>query len=119
MWPSAYALFHLRMRTVLIGKQILFVHRSHINVLFLYECTVNRWSCILATLSHDRDIKHTCVCDTYNHQICIFDSSGKLLHSFGTQWKSPGQFNVPYGIAIDKNGLLYVSDHNNGRVQIF
>ena len=59
------------------------------------------------------------VCDTNNHRICIFDPSGILLHSFGTQGKSPGQFSSPYGIAIDKNGVLYVSDHYNGRVQIF
>jgi DNA-binding beta-propeller fold protein YncE len=59
------------------------------------------------------------VCDMRNHRICIFDSSGTLLHSFGTKGKSPGQFNCPYGITIDKNGLLYVSDHYNGRVQIF
>ena len=59
------------------------------------------------------------VCDTCNHRIHIFDSSDKLLNSFGTKGKSPGQFNYPYGITIDKNGLLYVSDYDNGRVQIF
>ena len=58
------------------------------------------------------------VCERHNHRICIFDSSGTLLHSFGTQGKSPGQFDSPYGITIDKNGLLYVSDCN-GRMQIF
>ena len=59
------------------------------------------------------------VCDTNNHRICIFDSSGTLLHSFGTQGKSPGQFSAPYGITIDNNGLLYVNDYYNGQVQIF
>ena len=59
------------------------------------------------------------VCDTDNHRICIFDSSGILLHSFGTRGDSPGQFNCPFGITMDKNGLLYVSDYHNGRVQIF
>ena len=59
------------------------------------------------------------VCDRDNHRICIFDSSGRLLHSFGTRGKLPGQFNAPYGITIDKNGLLYVSDYHNGQVQIF
>jgi tripartite motif-containing protein 2/3/tripartite motif-containing protein 71 len=59
------------------------------------------------------------VCDTDNHRICIFDSSGKLLRSFGTKGKSSGQFKGPFGITVDKNGLLYVSDHYNGRVQIF
>ena len=59
------------------------------------------------------------VCDTDNHQICIFNSQGELLRSFGTKGKLPGQFEHPYGIAVDKSGLIYVSDRNNGRVQIF
>ena len=59
------------------------------------------------------------VCDTNNHQICIFDSTGTLLHSFGTKGELPGQFNSPHGLTVDKSGLIYVSDYNNGRVQIF
>ena len=59
------------------------------------------------------------VCDRDNHRICIFDSSGTLLRSFGTEGESPGQFNGPFGITVDKNGLLCVSDYYNGRVQIF
>ena len=59
------------------------------------------------------------VCDTYNHRICIFDSKGTLLHSFGTKGKFPGQFNQPRGLTVDKNGLIYVSDHHNGRLQGF
>ena len=59
------------------------------------------------------------VCDTNNHQICILDSNGLLLRSFGIKGTLPGQFDHPRGLAIDKNGLLYVSDYSNGRVQIF
>ena len=59
------------------------------------------------------------ICDTDNHQICVFNSQGELLRSFGTKGKLPGQFNRPCGLAVDKSGLIYVSDINNGRVQIF
>ena len=59
------------------------------------------------------------ICDTSNHRICIFGSSGTLFHSFGTKGSSPGQFSSPYGITVDKSGLIYVCDCNNGRVQIF
>ena len=59
------------------------------------------------------------ICDTDKHQICIFNSKGELLRSFGTKGKLPGQFKLPFEIAVDKSGLIYVSDLNNGRVQIF
>ena len=58
------------------------------------------------------------VCDTSNNRICIFDSNGTLLHSFGAKGELPGQFHNPYGITVDENGLIYVSD-SNGCVQIF
>ena len=59
------------------------------------------------------------VCERDKHQICIFDSNGTLLHSFGTFGKLPGQFNCPRGLTVDKNGLIYVSDCDNDRVQVF
>ena len=59
------------------------------------------------------------VCDTKNHQVCIFDSSGQLLQSFGTRGTQPGQFESPYGLTVDINGLIYVSDFRNNRIQIF
>ena len=48
------------------------------------------------------------VCNTGNHQICILDSNGKLLKSFGTKGGQPGQFSHPCGLTVDKNGLIYV-----------
>ena len=75
------------------------------------------------TLNRPRDVaidsNTIYVCDTDNHQICIFDSQGELLRSFGTKGELPGQFELPFGIAVDLSGLIYVTDHNNGRVQIF
>jgi sugar lactone lactonase YvrE len=31
----------------------------------------------------------------------------------------PGEFNLPHSIAIDSNGLVYVADRENYRIQIF
>ena len=59
------------------------------------------------------------VCDRDSNQICIFNSNGTLLHSFGTKGRLPGQFDIPCGVAVDRNGLIYVSDSINGRLQIF
>ncbi len=35
----------------------------------------------------------------------------------GSQGAAPGQFNHPYGIALDSQGNIYVADTNNNRVQ--
>ena len=38
---------------------------------------------------------------------------------WGTQGSGDGQFNTPYGIAIDSSGDVYVADYLNNRVQKF
>ena len=54
-----------------------------------------------------------------NHRISLFTSEGHFLRSFGTRGKGPGQFNSPVGIAVDKDGLVYVCELAiNGRLQI-
>ena len=39
--------------------------------------------------------------------------------SWGQRGLQPGQFNTPHGIAIDAQGLVYVADHGNRRIQVF
>jgi hypothetical protein len=54
------------------------------------------------------------------HSVKIFSSAGSYEYSIGsTQGDGAGQFNTPYGIAVDNNGKIYVADSNNHRVQIF
>ena len=53
------------------------------------------------------------------NNILIFTREGKFLRSFGGQGTGPGQFNRPTGIAVSKDGVVYVSDFNNGRIQAF
>ena len=56
-----------------------------------------------------------------NHHILVFTLmyKGKFLASFGTQRSGPGQFKGPHGIAVDKNGVVYVSDTSNKHLQMF
>ena len=52
-------------------------------------------------------------------RVLKFDKTGKFIKSWGGKGKGPGQFEVAHGIAIDARGLLWVTDRENQRIQIF
>ncbi len=54
-----------------------------------------------------------------NARIHKFSPEGVLQFSWGTPGTGPGQFQVPHGIAIDRNGVVYVADRENSRLQLF
>jgi DNA-binding beta-propeller fold protein YncE len=53
------------------------------------------------------------------HRIMILTSMGEQLMAFGAEGKDPGQFWFPNDVVADSKGRLYVSDSNNGRLQVF
>jgi sugar lactone lactonase YvrE len=60
------------------------------------------------------------VSDGYgNSRVHKYDPAGKLLLSWGEPGTDPGCFNIPHNIATDADGLVYVADRENHRVQIF
>ncbi|XP_078344935.1 uncharacterized protein LOC144630438 [Oculina patagonica] len=59
------------------------------------------------------------VSDTFNKCIKIYDQSGTFMYKFGTQGNQDGQFNLPYGILVDRSNNLLVCDNKNHRVQQF
>lgn len=59
------------------------------------------------------------VSDTGAHVINVFDKSGEFIDTIGSRGVTPGKFNFPTHLWIDKNGQLYVSDTLNYRVQVF
>lgn len=52
-------------------------------------------------------------------RVLKFDKSGAFIKSWGGKGKEPGQFEVAHGIAIDAAGLLWVTDRENQRIQLF
>jgi hypothetical protein len=60
------------------------------------------------------------VTDGYgNARIVRFSKNGKYLGAFGSRGNGPGQFQLPHNVVIDAQGLIYVSDRDNQRIEIF
>jgi len=65
------------------------------------------------------------VTDSQTQRVVEFDPAGRLVTSWGSTGKGPGQFGTlgtaqgPMGIAVAPNGYVYVSDTWNHRVQEF
>jgi DNA-binding beta-propeller fold protein YncE len=59
------------------------------------------------------------ITDSGNHRIVKFDKNWQRILTFGERGEEVGQFQYPLCISIGENDLLYVSDLNNNRVQIF
>nr|MDP2191890.1 6-bladed beta-propeller [Rhodoferax sp.] len=54
------------------------------------------------------------------HRVRVFDAqSGQHLLDFGKRGSEPGELNLPRDVTIGKDGLLYVVDGGNFRVQVF
>ena len=61
------------------------------------------------------------VSDGYrNARIHRFSADGALISSWGSPGKTaPGEFRVPHSIWVDRQGIVYVCDRWNNRIQIF
>ena len=52
-------------------------------------------------------------------RVLKFDANGKFIKSWGGRGSEPGKFIAAHGIAIDAQGLVWVADRENQRIQIF
>ncbi len=63
---------------------------------------------------------HLFISDGYgNARILEYTAEGKRIHEWGSAGTGPGQFRQPHGIAVDEDGVVYVADRQNGRLQRF
>lgn len=60
------------------------------------------------------------VSDGYgNTRIVHFSDDGTRLREWGAPGNGPGQFRLPHGIVLGRDGLVHVADRENSRIQTF
>src|SRR5580698_4202285 len=52
-------------------------------------------------------------------RVLKFDKNGTFIKTWGGKGTEPGKFDVAHGMAIDAKGLVWVTDRENSRIQIF
>ena len=63
---------------------------------------------------------HLFIADGYaNARVLEYTADGRKVGEWGSAGTGPGQFRLPHSIQIDENGIVYVADRENGRVQRF
>ncbi len=53
------------------------------------------------------------------HCVSVFTKIGKFVTSFGLKGSKEGEFSYPTGLAVDSDGVLYICDESNNRIQLF
>ncbi|XP_077996787.1 tripartite motif-containing protein 2-like [Glandiceps talaboti] len=67
----------------------------------------------------DWDAKNNRTTNREGHCVKKYTQSGQFLKSFGRFGAGVGEFRGPNFVATNKQGMVYVSDFNNDRVQVF
>ncbi len=52
-------------------------------------------------------------------RVLKFDADGSFLTTWGGEGKEAGLFNQPHAVLVDPQGLVYIADRSNQRIQVF
>jgi DNA-binding beta-propeller fold protein YncE len=63
---------------------------------------------------------HLFIADGYrNARVLEYTAEGHKVREWGSAGTGPGQFQLPHSIQVDAQGVVYVADRENGRIQRF
>ena len=62
--------------------------------------------------------QHVYTCNE-SHNISVFTTDGTHVNTFGSRGSEVGQLSSPFSITVGEDGLVYVAEYGNDRVQCF
>ena len=62
--------------------------------------------------------QHVYTCNG-SHNISVFTTDGTHVNTFGSRGSEVGQLSSPFSITVGEDGLVYVAEYGNDRVQCF
>ena len=62
---------------------------------------------------------HLVITSYASDNVTVYTLEGELVNEFGGRGSDPGSFDGPEGLCVDEDGLVYVADSRNKRVQVF
>ena len=65
------------------------------------------------------DCGHLIVSSFWSRKVMIYTTGDDLVHGFGEGGSELGQFIFPFGVSVDSDGLIYIADSGNHRIQVF
>ena len=85
------------------------------------EIVVNRFDANLIGLTHaiqmEGDKFLVCHTETTHQRVCMIDNTGRVIKCYGgNNGTGIGQLNLPFYLAIDRNGFIFVADLFNNRI---
>jgi len=119
--------WNARISNFIFDKDLIYAISDYQIIVYTLEGTIIRqWG---SPGKNDSEFNHPSGITIYNKELYILEQSGhcvqvftlegKFLRKWGKNGTDPGCFSYPTCIAISGNGIVYVSDTENRRIQVF